>query len=468
MSRNSKFIHKDGLNSYSGLVQVKNGRRDFSGALQFFPDRLNQPLKMRKPAIWFVNSLSDLYHEALQLEMLQRIFEVMNEAYRHGHVFQILTKRPARMMEIAAHVTWARNIWQGVTFEGIPAGMPEGQQRALLRRIDALHEHPAKIKFISFEPLIGPSPNLDLSGIDWAFFGGESHPSPQQARPMDLQWLRDGIALCERHGCKPFVKQLGCHWALTTANWPPPKGTNRSEYGRWRMGKPRAGAWPDDLTPYAIDSMREITPEKLGKRNPIASKPKIIEAVLIEPAVDLKTDREKSDFSIKQEMARVKCTHRGKYIVKRGSLWFCALCRDLRKNFDADQQKCVNDWLAAHEEQLESPSLSVFALRVSDLHVPTEDDNGQSRLDPGEAIKGEVEADFFDYHVNREGHPSQNGGPRVCISGINEGSVRAVALKYGLTPSMVFRIRKEFKMNGPEAATERLLEWAERKLPDAA
>ena len=133
-----------------------------------------------------------------------------------------------------------------VTIRDAPVGVtdPKTQQilwqrKAVLSRISALREHPASVKFVSFEPLIGPiPPDFDLTGIDWAFFGGESHRTRSQARPMELQWLRDGIALCESHGCKPYIKQLGTSWAAKTGNW---------------RFKDKAGKdslpWPEDLRP---------------------------------------------------------------------------------------------------------------------------------------------------------------------------------------------------------------------------
>ncbi len=135
------------------------------------------------------------------------------------------------MAELSDKLTWTPNIWQGVAFEGILEDMAEGQRKAILSRIPALRQHPAAVKFISFEPLIGPIPkNLDLTGIDWSFFGGESHPTASQARFMDLKWLRAGIALCESHACKPHVKQLGTSWPVSSGNYPPPAKTDRSAF----------------------------------------------------------------------------------------------------------------------------------------------------------------------------------------------------------------------------------------------
>ena len=252
MSGNPAITKKHGVNPYLELVQIKNGKLDFSGKLHFFEDRLDVPLHVKRPTIWFVNSLSDMYHGGVSLDVLKRIFDVMNRA--DWHIFDILTKRADRMAELSGEFTWTPNIWQGVTFEGIPANMADGQRKAVLSRISALREHPPSVKFVSFEPLVGPiPPDLDLTGIRWAFFGGESHPTRSQARPMELQWLRDGIALCESHGCKPYIKQLGTAWAAATGNW-----RHKDKVGKDSL------PWPEDLRPYAIHSLREITPHDLG------------------------------------------------------------------------------------------------------------------------------------------------------------------------------------------------------------
>lgn len=265
MSGNPKITQKHGVNPYSQLVQIRNGKLDFSGNLHFFEDRLDTPLRVKKPTIWFVNSLSDMYHREVSLDTLKRIFDVMNRA--DWHIFDILTKRADRMIELSNEVTWTTNIWQGITFEGIPEFMPEGQRNAVRSRIPALQQHPARVKFISFEPLIGPiSPEVDLTGVDWAFFGGESHQELAKARPMDLNWLRDGIALCKKYGCKPHIKQLGTSWAVSSRSWPPPRKAWNLKF-HYRDGKPLpkplTSNWPEDLQPYAIESLRQVTPEDL-------------------------------------------------------------------------------------------------------------------------------------------------------------------------------------------------------------
>jgi protein gp37 len=253
LSRNPKITNKYGTNPNAALVRIGSPTAEFSGKLHVYEDRLQKPLRVKAPTVWFVNSLSDLYHSEVSLDTHKRMFDVMNRA--NWHIFDILTKRTDQMAEVADKVTWTPNIWQGVTFEGVPASMPEGQRNALLSRISALQQHPAAVKFISFEPLIGPIPPVDLTDIDWAFFGGESHKTISEARPMELSWLRDGINLCLRQGCKPHVKQLGTSWAAATGNY---RAADRA-------GKTPEG-WPEDLRPYAINSLREVTPADLVKQ----------------------------------------------------------------------------------------------------------------------------------------------------------------------------------------------------------
>lgn len=155
---------------------------------------LDEPLRLKKPSVIFVNSMSDLFHEDIPVEFIHRVFEVMNKA--NWHTFQILTKRSERLLELAPRLEWGRNIWQGVTVEG-------GHYR---HRIGDLQAVPAAIRFISFEPLLEDVGLLDLSGIDWAIVGGESGPG---AREMDLAWVLNIKAQCEASNSMFYFKQWG-------------------------------------------------------------------------------------------------------------------------------------------------------------------------------------------------------------------------------------------------------------------
>jgi protein gp37 len=187
------------------------------------PERLELPLRWRKPRLVFVNSMSDPYHEAVPEAFIRDVHDVMARA--HWHTFQVLTKRSGRLAELAPRLPWPANVWMGVSIEN----------RRFVERADHLRRVPAAVRFISAEPLLGPLEGLDLSGIDWVIVGGESGP---RARPMDLGWARDLVARCRAAGVAVFVKQLGARWAREHACF---RGGRRD-----RKGAVMAG-WPVDL-----------------------------------------------------------------------------------------------------------------------------------------------------------------------------------------------------------------------------
>ena len=155
---------------------------------------LEFPLSWKKPSVIFVNSMSDLFHEDVPLDFISRVFEVMNAA--NWHQFQVLTKRAERMKELASDLCWSENIWMGVSVEN----------GDYVSRVDALRSVPASIRFISFEPLIGPFGAVDLSMINWAIVGGESGPN---ARPMDKTWVQEIQQQCRDYQVPFFFKQWG-------------------------------------------------------------------------------------------------------------------------------------------------------------------------------------------------------------------------------------------------------------------
>ena len=120
--------------------------------LRIWPERLRLPLTWRKPRRIFVNSMSDLFHEAIPDEYIHEVFEVMRQA--DWHIFQILTKRPARMLELAPRLTWPENVWMGVTIEN----------NRWVERADQLREVPAHVRFISAEPSAGTPPRPESNG----------------------------------------------------------------------------------------------------------------------------------------------------------------------------------------------------------------------------------------------------------------------------------------------------------------
>jgi protein gp37 len=162
--------------------------------LRLWPERLDIPLRWRRPRTIFVNSMSDLFHEDIPLEFVDRVFATMREA--HWHTFQILTKRQDRLGELAMRLDWPPNVWMGVTIEN----------RRFIHRADVLRAVPAAVRFISAEPLLGPLERLDLRGIDWLIAGGESGA---RHRRIDPDWVRDLRDACVRAGVSFFFKQWG-------------------------------------------------------------------------------------------------------------------------------------------------------------------------------------------------------------------------------------------------------------------
>ena len=138
--------------------------------------------------------MSDLFHEAVPLDYIRRVFATMREARRHR--FQVLTKRSQRLARLDPELDWAPNVWMGVSVESA----------AFAGRIDDLRATRAAVRFLSLEPLLGPLPGLDLAGIDWVIAGGESGPG---SRPPDPDWIRNARDRCIEAGVPFFFKQWG-------------------------------------------------------------------------------------------------------------------------------------------------------------------------------------------------------------------------------------------------------------------
>jgi protein gp37 len=162
--------------------------------LRLWPERLELPLRWRRPKMIFVNSMSDLFHESIPFEFVERVFAVMAEA--EHHTFQVLTKRHERLAELAPDLPWAPNVWMGVSIEN----------RRWVRRADYLREVPAAVRFISAEPLLGPLEGLDLTDVDWLIAGGESG---YRHRPVHAEWIRELRDRCGAEGVAFFFKQWG-------------------------------------------------------------------------------------------------------------------------------------------------------------------------------------------------------------------------------------------------------------------
>lgn len=155
---------------------------------------LGIPFGWKKPAMVFVNSMSDLFHKDVPVDFIKKVFGVMNQCPHL--IFQVLTKRGDRLAEVAEHLTWSQNIWMGVSVEN----------EAAQHRIEHLCKVPAAVRFLSCEPLIGALPALNLRGIDWVIVGGESGARP---RPMDPEWAIQIRDQCQKSNVAFFFKQWG-------------------------------------------------------------------------------------------------------------------------------------------------------------------------------------------------------------------------------------------------------------------
>ncbi|RYG52079.1 MAG: phage Gp37/Gp68 family protein [Chitinophagaceae bacterium] len=171
--------------------------------LRLHPDALTIPYTWKSPKVVFVNSMSDLFHKDVPLAFIQQVFAVMND--NPQHVFQVLTKRSDLLQKYSKQLKWGHNIWMGVSVEN----------EKVMHRIDDLRVSDSRVKFLSCEPLIGPLPNMNLSGIDWVIVGGESGQKP---RPMKEEWALEILDQCKAVDVKFFFKQWG--------------GTNKKKSGR--------------------------------------------------------------------------------------------------------------------------------------------------------------------------------------------------------------------------------------------
>jgi protein gp37 len=157
-------------------------------------DLVDLPKKWRKPRTIFVNSMSDLFHEDIPEDFIKRVFATMRDCPQH--TFQVLTKRSKRLLKLGTSLHWPTNVWMGVSVESAD----------VMDRIRDLAEVPAKVRFLSCEPLIGPLEELPLVGIHWVIVGGESGP---QSRPMQSSWVEAIQMQCHHAEVPFFFKQWG-------------------------------------------------------------------------------------------------------------------------------------------------------------------------------------------------------------------------------------------------------------------
>jgi protein gp37 len=199
-----------GMEKYQGTTRRSGRRQVWTGRIRLDERSLELPMGWRRPRRIFVNSMSDLFHENVPAGFIARVWAVMTAA--HWHTFQILTKRPERMVSALGSGKLARlpNVWLGTSVE----------HRDFKPRIAILRRVPAAVRFLSLEPLLGPLDRLDLRGIHWVIVGDESGP---RARPIRTEWVEDIRRQCEECGVPLFFKQWG--------------GTNKKKAGRLLNGR---------------------------------------------------------------------------------------------------------------------------------------------------------------------------------------------------------------------------------------
>jgi protein gp37 len=221
-----------------GYADAVDERGRWTGKIVLLDDVLSEPLHRRKATTYFVNSMSDLFHENVPFDFICRVFKVMQACPQH--VFQVLTKRPSRMVEflethpdLSATCVNLPNVWLGVSVE---------DQQTAIERIPLLLRTKAAVRWVSAEPLLE---EIDLSNflssfgkIDWLVVGGESGT---QARPFNLAWARMLITQCRAASVPVFIKQIGaCPYDHIDGKvWAPDKLRSR------KGGDP--SEWPEDI-----------------------------------------------------------------------------------------------------------------------------------------------------------------------------------------------------------------------------
>jgi protein gp37 len=185
-----------GMAKYAGTTRKSGKRHVWTGRVNFDETALAAPLKWKKPQRIFVNSMSDLFQDKADEAFISQVWRVMERA--RWHSFQVLTKRPDRMLALLSKPDFPLlpNVWLGTSVES----------EDYLDRVNLLRRVPARIRFVSFEPLLGPIIGPNLHDIHWAIVGGESGP---RARPMEAWWAEELRDACERQQVAFFFKQWG-------------------------------------------------------------------------------------------------------------------------------------------------------------------------------------------------------------------------------------------------------------------
>jgi len=246
----ARFAGKGGR--FEGFVQISNGHPQWTGKVQLIEAKLEEPQHWRQPRRVFVNSMSDLFYEDLHHNHRAKVAVAMQQA--PWHTYQILTKRPEVMRDFAqwwcmqnTEPRLPSNWWMGVSVE---------DQKTADERIPVLLETPAKVRFVSYEPALGPvdvKTYLEFEScggghrtrntrLNWVIIGGESGPG---ARPFDLEWARNTVRQCRASSVPVFVKQLGSR--PTTDHRTRPEGESPFVILRDSKGGGEMSEWPEDL-----------------------------------------------------------------------------------------------------------------------------------------------------------------------------------------------------------------------------
>ena len=192
ISTGCKFCYAEIMSKRLKAMGVEKYKDNFK--VRTHDDALKIPYTWKHSKVVFVNSMSDLFHKEIPLEFIQKVFKVMND--NPQHVFQVLTKRSERLLELHTELKWSHNIWMGVSVENAKEK----------HRIDDLRQINARVKFLSLEPLLAHLGEINLENIDWVIVGGESGHKP---RPMDADWVLDIQEQCKDKSVAFFFKQWG-------------------------------------------------------------------------------------------------------------------------------------------------------------------------------------------------------------------------------------------------------------------
>lgn len=193
VSPGCKNCYAEGMAKRLKAMGTRGYENGFELALH--PHKLEEPLKRKKPTVYFVNSMSDLFHEDIPFAYIDRVIQVMEQTPHH--TYQLLTKRSDKMKEYFQDRNIPQNLWLGVSVEDKKYGVP---------RIDDLRDIPAKILFLSVEPLLEDIGTINLTNIDWVIVGGESGP---KARPIKEKWIENIKDQCLEENVAFFFKQWG-------------------------------------------------------------------------------------------------------------------------------------------------------------------------------------------------------------------------------------------------------------------